>query len=109
MNETLTTSEIAVELEKLKTEIQGHQEQIFISHEALKTAQARSKELTQELCKQLGVSYHATKGTGKTRTFSPEAIERIKAGQKARWAKYHANKSQEQQGNTTVATSSAVN
>jgi hypothetical protein len=105
--ENLTTSQIAEELEKLKTEINGHQEQISTSHEALKTAQARSKELTQELCKQLGVSYHAAKnsGTGKTRNFSPEAIERIRAGQKARWAAYHARKAQEQTGTANVAAS----
>jgi translation initiation factor 2 beta subunit (eIF-2beta)/eIF-5 len=106
-----TTSQIATELETLKIEIKGHQEQIETSHAALKTAQARSKELTQELCRQLGVSYHASKnsGTGKTRNFSPEAIERIRAGQKTRWAKYHANKAQEQTGTTSVTTAAASN
>jgi Asp-tRNA(Asn)/Glu-tRNA(Gln) amidotransferase A subunit family amidase len=105
--ETLNTTQIASELEKLKTEITQHQEQISTSHEALRTAQTRSKELTQELCRQLGVSYHASKtsGTGKTRNFSPEALERIRAGQRARWAKYNANKAAQQQqtGNTAVA------
>jgi chromosome segregation ATPase len=96
-NNNQTTAQIATELETLKTEIQSHQEQITTSHDALKTAQARSKELTQELCRLLGVSYHSSKtpGAGKSRNFSPEAIERIRAGQKTRWAKYHAAKTQE--------------
>ena len=97
--DNLTTAQIATELEDLKNQIRSHQELISLNHELLKTAQARSKELTQELCKQLGVSYHSSKntGTGKSRNFSPEAIERIRAGQKARWAKHHAEKAQQAQ------------
>jgi chromosome segregation ATPase len=116
-----TATQLATDLDEAKTQVTTHQSQIeelqtqISEHETgLATAQNRVKELTKELCKQLGVPYTApkTKGgtsTGKTRTFKPEALANIKAGQKKRWEKFHANKTQQQDGNTTIAAGANAN
>ena len=110
----MSAAVLATELEDLKTEIgryqteiTNHQTAITEAEAGLAAAQARIKELTKDLCKALGVPYTAPKGKstktegGKTRSFTPEAIERIRAGQRNRWAKY--NQKKEQEGSASVA------
>jgi len=112
----MSAAVLATELEDLKTEIgryqteiTNHQTAITEAEAGLAAAQARIKELTKDLCKALGVPYTAPKGKstktegGKTRSFTPEAIERIRAGQRNRWAKYNQKKEQEQAGSASVA------
>ena len=122
MTTNTNTTQLATDLDEAKNQVTTHQQRI----EALQTeisenetgltaAQGRVKELTKELCKQLGVAYTAPKskasGTGKTRTFTPEAIQRIRDGQKKRWENARNKKTQQetQDGSATVAAAGSTN
>ena len=117
MTTNTNTTQLATDLDEAKAQVVLHQQQIEQSkseittaESALTAAQNKVKELTKELCKQLGVPYTAPKskttGSGKTRTFTPEARQNIIDGQKRRWEKKRQAKllqQQQQEGSATVA------
>jgi hypothetical protein len=127
MTTNTNTTQLATDLDEAKAQVLAHQTAItecqtqITEHEtALTGAQNKVKELTKELCKQLGVPYTAPKtkttGSGKTRTFTAQARQNIIDGQKRRWENARKNKTQEttqqqetQEGSATVAAAGNTN